>query len=85
MYIDAVSGRLYAHPAAISIIGELEGKLAAAESEVARLRAGLKRVGSTDPLTELGYGENWREENEARIDFARQLLESPAEKGRAKP
>ena len=118
-YIDAAPGN-DSHHEALRIIGELEGKLAAAEqkleqartysgieaypcwlctyengkfikycephrqlaaaeAEAARLRAGLERLGSCEGLI---LGGTVNPEWKARIDFARQLLESPWEKGR---
>ena len=56
-------------------------QLAAAEAEAARLRAGLERLGSETALSYCGLVQLWRGEEKARLDFARQLLESPAEKG----
>jgi uncharacterized small protein (DUF1192 family) len=80
-YIDAAPGN-DSHHEALRIIGELEKQLAAAEAEVARLRAGLERLGSVEAF------ESWETiglETRARFYFARQLLESPDEKGQAKP
>jgi len=50
-------------------------QLAAALTEVTRLRVGLGRLGSRDAFSYRGTVEMWRKEEKARIDFARQLLE----------
>jgi DNA-binding MarR family transcriptional regulator len=67
------------------LIMELRKQLAAAQAEVARLRAGLERLGNTSALSYCGLVQTWRGEEKARIDFARQLLQSPAEKGQVNP